>query len=147
METVQNSFCLYKLLDEKEEYIIDTEGDIFYPILSLCSVKETRDRLSSLHFEPTSFLSLVGDTILKFYPKHSFDFFEFVEWYTQKYSQLERVIVNKSRSKIQSQVTTQDIRESLGLSKSILLNSEPFNELEINSVYRESSAKEKGRLG
>ena len=129
METVQNSFCLYKLLENKEECIVDAEGDIFYPIFSLGSVKETKEKLSSLHFKPMSFISLARDTILKFFPKQSFHFLEFVEWYAQNYSQLERVIVNKSGSKVLSWVTTRDIRDSLGLSKSIFLNSEPFSEL------------------
>ena len=69
METAQNTFYLCKLLDEKEDCIVDIEGDIFYPILSLGSVKETKERLSSLHFEPMNFFSLAMDSIIKFCPE------------------------------------------------------------------------------
>ena len=133
-------------MDEKEDCIVDTEGDVFYHVLSLGSAKEIKEKLSSMHSEPIYILNLAKNTINKFFPEQSFYFPDFVKWCALNYSQLERVIMNKNGSKIFSRVTAQGIRDLLRLSESNFQNSEPFNELEITKISKESSVEDKSNF-
>ena len=45
MEKEQDSRILSKVLDEREEVVIDRERNVFDPIMSVCSVSVSKERL------------------------------------------------------------------------------------------------------
>ena len=48
MEEDSCSVSLYKFLDSKEEVIVDRDGNVFDPILSVCNISQSKEQLCSI---------------------------------------------------------------------------------------------------
>lgn len=75
-----------------------------------------------------------------------YPFPKFTQWCVDNYSKTKRVIVNSTGSKVLCWIDVKTVRDSLGLSESIVIESERFTEEEINRIYRESTNEEKGQF-
>jgi hypothetical protein len=62
-------------------------------------------------------------------------------WCVEKYSESERVVIDKKGSKVMCKIDCVLVNESLKITKSFSENSEPFDEEEMIRVYREFQPK------
>jgi hypothetical protein len=146
MESTRNLFFLCKNLDEKEESIVDKEGDIFDPILSVSSISESKNKLVALEIENYDVLSSARASISRFCQEQTCHFPEFVSWCATNYSHTKRVIVAFDGSKILCRVNSQVIRDSLGLFHPFPQNFVSFDEVELTRVYKECSLETKNEF-
>jgi hypothetical protein len=65
-------------LDINEEYIVDREGDIFDPVLSIGNISKLKNKLVGLDVENMSILNMARLSILPFYQEQSYYFPEFI---------------------------------------------------------------------
>ena len=96
MEKGQDSIILYKLLDSKEEVIVDREGNIFDLVLSICSISPSKEWLWEFKTRGNDVLNVVGSLLYHFSIEKTLHFPEFVEWCVNNYSLTERVIMNSN---------------------------------------------------
>ena len=66
MEKGQDSIILYKLLDSKEEVIVDREGNIFDLVLSICSISPSKEWLWEFKTQGNDVLNVVGSFLYHF---------------------------------------------------------------------------------
>ena len=100
MEKGQDSIILYKLLDSKEEVIVDREGNIFDLVLSICSISPSKEWLWEFKTQGNDVLNVVGSLLYHFSIEKTLHFPKFVEWCVNNYSLIERVIMKYSNTTI-----------------------------------------------
>ena len=47
-------------MDEKEYFIVDRDGDVFNPILYICSVSKSKEKMNELRSQGIYFLNMFG---------------------------------------------------------------------------------------
>ena len=67
MENGQGSMLLCKVLDAKEEILVDREGNIFYPNLSVVSVSHSKERLWELNSQGQDVFNVHSCILYNFY--------------------------------------------------------------------------------
>ena len=119
MESLAKKFPLCKFLEPNEDYIVDSQGEIFETLLTLGTMKELKQQL----FMSSPLIPDQLKVVINFYTlEPSFLFLEFVQWYVPHYSISERVIMNSNGSKVLCQVNAQTIRDAflvLGFPKNV----------------------------
>ena len=113
MENSQGSMLLCKVLDVKEEILVDREGNIFYPNLSVGIVSHSKEHFWELNSQGEDVLNVHSSFLYNFYIQHTLHFLEFVEWCVNKYSFTERVIMNSGTTKILCEFNAIVFREVL----------------------------------
>ena len=74
MEKDQSSGVLCRVLDEREEEIIDREGNVFDPILSVCSVYVSKERLWWYRLQGNDVLNVCNSFLYYFAVKQTLPF-------------------------------------------------------------------------
>lgn len=83
MESLAENFTLCKFLDPNEDHIVDTYGEIFKALLTLGTMKESKQKLFILSPSIPDQLKVV----VNFYTlEPSYLFPEFVQWSVSHYS-------------------------------------------------------------
>ena len=78
MEKEQGSGILCRVLDEREEVVIDTERNVFEPILSVCSVSISKERLWQCNSQGNDILNVYSYFLYYFAIEQTLPFPEFV---------------------------------------------------------------------
>ena len=99
MENSQGSMLLCKVLDVKEEILVDREGNIFYPNITVGIVSHSKERFWELNSQGEDVLNVHSSFLYNFYIQHTLHFLEFMEWCVNKCSFTERVIMNSGTTK------------------------------------------------
>ena len=86
MEKEQSSGILCRVLDEREEVVIDRERNVFDPILSVCSVSISKERLWQYNLEGNDILNVCNSFLYYFVVEQTLPFPEFCEWCANSYS-------------------------------------------------------------
>jgi hypothetical protein len=127
-------------LDPDQEAIVDIDGEIYEPVITLGRVTELKQRIETKNL-------LIPDQVRTFV-KHftidsTFPFPEFIHWSASNISSAKRVIMNFDGSNVLCQINLQSIREALRLSESNEEESVQFDEKESIRSFRESSPEQK----
>ena len=69
MDKFHSQVILSKDLDQNEEFIVDTKGNVFYPILLVYSVSQSKNKFDSLEFENVNMLITIKPSLTNFFPK------------------------------------------------------------------------------
>ena len=94
MEKEQSSGILFKVLDEREEVVIDRNKNVFDPILLVCSVSVSKEHLWKYKSQGNYILNVCNSFLYYFVVEQTLPFPEFVEWCANSYSSSERVIMS-----------------------------------------------------
>ena len=122
MEKYQGLGLLSRVLDEREEVVIDRGRNVFDPILSVCSVSISKERLWQYNLEGNDILNVCNSFLYYFVVEQTLTFSEFVEWCANNYSSSKRVIMSHTTSKILCRVDTKSILEVLSLPHNFPIN-------------------------
>ena len=95
--------------------VIDRERNVFDPILSVCSVSVSRERLWQYKSQGNDILNVCNSFLYYFAVEQTLPFPEFVEWCENNYSSSERVIMIRTTSKILCRIDTKSVHEVLSL--------------------------------
>ena len=79
MEMEQSSGILCKVLDEREEVVIDRERNVFDPILSVCSVSVSKECLWQYKSQGNDILNVCNSFLYYFAVEQTLPFPELVE--------------------------------------------------------------------
>ena len=111
MEKKQSSGILCRVLDEREEVVIDRERNVFDPILSVCSVLVSKERLWKYKSQGNDILNVCNSFLYYFAVEQTLPFPKFIEWYANNYSSFERVIMSHTMQKILCIIDAKNIHE------------------------------------
>ena len=136
MEKEQSSGILYRVLDEREEVVIDRERNVFDPILSICSVLVSKECLWQYKTQGNDILNVCNSFLYYFVVEQALPFPEFFEWCANNYSSSERVIMSRTSSKILCRINAKSVREMLSLPDNFPINPEFFNEQVLIELYK-----------
>ena len=114
MDAQTTKVPLCKILDPDQETIVDIDGEIYEPIITLGHVTELKQRIETQNL---LIPNQVRTSIKCFTVESTFPFAQFIHWSTSKFSSTERVIMNFDGSKVPCHINLQSIREELCLSK------------------------------
>ena len=79
MERGQFYVLLYRVLDEKQEVLINIEGIIFYQILSIGNISHSKEHLLELRSQGRDVLNVCNSFLYYFSIEQTLHFLEFVE--------------------------------------------------------------------
>ena len=128
MEKEQSSGILCRVLYEREEVVIDRERNFFDPIMSVCSVSVSKERLWQYNSQGNDILNVCSSFLYYFAIEQTLPFPKFVEWCVNSYSSSERVVMSHTTSKILCRVDAKSVREMLSLVDNFPISPESFNE-------------------
>ena len=83
-----------RVLDEREEVVVDRERNVLDPILSVCSVSVSKENLWQHNSQGNDILNFCSSFLYYFSIEQTLPFPEFVEWCENNYSSSERVIMS-----------------------------------------------------
>jgi hypothetical protein len=126
-----------------EEALIDRDSDVFDTEITISPISMSRANLSDNVGKQIPFLEAVQATIVPYVVEVTFPFPEFIGWCAEKYSQEEKVVLNKQGSEVLCRVESLSIRGALDIPESFSAVSEPFEEENIIMVYRECPSEVK----
>ena len=109
MEGDSSSVFMCKFLDRKEEFIVDGEGNVFDPILSVSSISQSKEQLWSFKSQGRDVFDVWNSIMYYFSIEQTLYYPEFVEWCVNNYSPTGRVIMNKNATRILCQVNAKVI--------------------------------------
>ena len=115
MEKEQGSGILCRVLDEREEVVVDRERNVCDHILSVCSVSVSKEHLWQYNSQGNDILNVCISFLYYFAIEQTLPFPEFVEWCVNNYSSSERVIMSHTTSKILCKVDAKNVRGILSL--------------------------------
>ena len=104
-----------RILDEREEYLVDRDRGVCDPFLSVGSVSVSKEILWQYNSQGNDILNACKSFLYHFAIEQTLHFPEFAEWCAVKYSCSERVIVSHSTSRILCKINAKSIRENLNL--------------------------------
>ena len=96
MEREQGLMVLSRVLDEREEFIVDRDRNVYDLVLSIENVSVSKERLWQYNLQGNDVLSVCKSFSYYFTIEHTLPFPEFVEWCARSYSSSERVIMSHS---------------------------------------------------
>ena len=136
MEREQGLRVLIRVLDGREEFVVDRDRNVYDPILSVENVSVSKERLWQYNLQGNDVLSVSKSFSYYFAIKQTLPFPEFVEWCTRSYSPSERVIMSHTTSKILCKIDAKTIREVLNLPDSFTDSGKSVNESILAEVYK-----------
>ena len=136
MEKEQSSGILCRVLDEREEVVIDREMNVFDPILLVCSVSVSKECLWQYKSQGNDILNFCNSFLYYFAVEQTLPFPEFIEWCANIYSSSERVIMSRTTSKILCRIDVKSVHEMLSLLDIFPVNPESFNEQVPIELYK-----------
>ena len=125
-----------RILDEREEYLVDRDRGVCDPFLSMGSVSFSKERLWQYNSQGNDILNACKSFLYHFVVEQTLRFPDFAEWCAVNYSSSERVIVSHSTSRILCKIDAKAIRENLNLPDNYLENRESVNESILAEVYK-----------
>ena len=117
-----------RILDEREEYLVDRDRGVCDPFLSVGSVSVSKERLWQYNSQGNDILNACKSFLYHFAVEQTLHFPEFAEWCAVNYSSSQRVIVSHSTSRILCKIDAKVIRENLNLPDNYPDSHEPVNE-------------------
>ena len=92
-----------RILDPDQETIVDIDGEIYKPVITLGHITELKEKIESQN-------SLIPEQVL-IYVKHftvepTLPFPEFIHWSSLYFSSIKRVIMNFDGSKVLCQISS-----------------------------------------
>ena len=145
MEREKGLGVLSRVLDEREEFVVDRDRNVCGPILSIGNVSVSKEWLWQCNLQGNDVLSFCKSFSYYFAIEQTLLFPEFVEWCASSYSPSERVIMIHTTSKIICKIDAKSIRGILNLPDSFPDNCEFVNEPILAKMYK--SCKTKIRCG
>ena len=136
MEKEQGSGVLCRVLDEREEVVVDSQRNVCDPILSVCSVSVWKEHLWQYNSQGNDILNVCSSFLYYFAIEQTLPFPEFVEWCANSYSSFERVIMSPTTSKILCRVDAKTIHGILSLSDNFPNSCESLNGQVLNELYK-----------
>ena len=105
---------LHKILKSNQETIVNIDGVIYEPIITLCHFTKLKEKIESQN-------SVVPEQVLisvkPFTVEPTFPFLEFIHCSTSNFSSVEKVIMKFDGSKVLYKISSQSIREELCFSE------------------------------
>jgi hypothetical protein len=120
-----------------EEALIDRDSDVFDTEITVSPVSVSRANLSDHVGRQIPFLEVVQASIVPYVIEVAFPFPEFIGWCVEQYSQEEKVVLNRLGSEVLCRIDCSSIRYALDIPESPSTTSEPFEEENLVTVYRE----------
>jgi hypothetical protein len=121
----------------REEALIDRDSDVFDTEITVSPISVSRSNLLDNVGKQIPFLEMAQASITPYVVEVVFPFPEFISWCVEKYSQEERVILNKLGSEVLCEIDSPSLRHTLSVSESSFTVSEPFDKEKMITVYRE----------
>ena len=115
MEKEQGLGVLCRVLDEREEVVVDRERNVCDLVLSVGSVSVSKEHLWQYNSQGNDILNVYSSFSYYFAIEQTLPFPEFVEWCTNSYSSSERVIMSHTTSKILCKVDAKTVHRILSL--------------------------------
>ena len=100
MEREQGLGFLSRVLDEREEFVVNRERNVYDPFLSVGNVSVSKERLRQCNLQGNDVLNICSSFSYYFPIEQTLPFPEFVEWCANSYSPPERVVMSHTTSKI-----------------------------------------------
>ena len=82
-----------RILDDREEYLVDRDRGVCDPFLSVGIVSVSKERLWQYNSQGNDILNACKSFLYHFVVEQTLHFFEFAEWCAVNYSSSQRVIV------------------------------------------------------
>ena len=79
MEEASSLVSLCKFLDRKEEVIVDRDGNVFDPILSVCNISQSKEKLWSFKSHGRNVLNVCHSFLYYFSVDQTLCYPEFIE--------------------------------------------------------------------
>ena len=136
MEKEQGLGFLCRVLDEREEFVVDRERNVCDLVLSVGNVSVSKERLWQCNLQGNDVLNICSSFSYYFAIEQTLSFPEFVEWCTSNYSPSERVVMSHTTSKIFCKVDAKSIRGIINLPDSFPDNCESLNESILVEMYK-----------
>ena len=130
-----------RILDEREECLVDRDRGVYDPFLYVGSVSVIKEKLWRYNSQGNDILNACNSFLYHFSIEQTLHFHEFVEWCAVNYSSSERVIVSHSTSRILCKIDAKAIRENLNLPNNYPDSREPVNESVLAEVYKNCETK------
>jgi hypothetical protein len=124
-------------ISSKEEALIDRDFDVFDTEITVSPVSVSRSNLLDNVGKHIPFLEAVQASIIPYVVETVFPFPEFVSWCVERYSQGERVILNKLGSEVLCKVDSLSLRHALSIPDASPTVPEHFEEQRMITIYRE----------
>ena len=128
MEKEQSLGVLCRVLDEREEFVVDSERNICDPVLSVGNVSVSKERFWQCNLQGNDVLNVSSSFSYYFSIEQTLPFPKFVEWCAYSYSPFERVIMSHTTSKILCKVDEKTVRGILSLPDNFPDSCESLNE-------------------
>ena len=136
MEKEQGSRILCRVLDEREEVVVDRERNVCDPILSVGSVSVSKEHLWQYNSQENDILNVCSSFSYCFAIEQTSPFPKFFEWCTNSYSSSERVIMSHSMPKILCKVDAKTVRGILSPPENFHDSYESLNEQVLTEMYK-----------
>ena len=141
MEKEQGSRVLWRVLDEREEVVVDRERNVCDPMLSICSVSVSKEHLWQYNSQGNDILNVYSSFLYYFAIEQTLPFPEFVEWCANSYSSSERVIMSHTMSKILCKVDMKTVHGILSLPNNFPNCCESLNEQVLTEMHKNCRPK------
>ena len=116
-----------RILDDREDYLVDRDRGVCDPFLSIGSVSVSKERLWQYNSQGNDVLNVCKSFLYYFAVEQTLHFLEFAEWCAVNYSPSQRIIVIQSTSRILCKINAKFIREKIKFPDSYLDSREPVN--------------------
>jgi hypothetical protein len=127
----------------REDALKDRDSDVFAIVTTISPVSVSKANLLNNVGSHISFLEAARASFTLYVVETIFTFPEFVSWCVERYSQGERVILNKLGSEVLCKVDGPSLRHALNIPDASPIVSEPFEEQRMIMIYRECLPKVK----
>ena len=127
---------LNRVLDEREEFMVDRDRGVYDPFLSIGNVSVTKERLWQYNLQGNDILNACKSFLYYFAIEQTLPFPEFAEWCASNYSPSERVIMSRSMSKILCRIDAKTICGFLNFPDNYPNSGESMNESILAEVYK-----------
>ena len=125
-----------RILDDREEYLVDRDRGVCDPFLSVGSVSVSEEKLWQYNLQGNDILNACKSFLYYFAVEQILHFPEFAEWCAVNYSSSQRVIVSQSTSRILCKIDVNVIRENLNFPDNYPDCHEPVNESILAELYK-----------
>jgi hypothetical protein len=126
-----------KAISSREEPLIDKDFDVFDTEITVSPVSVSRSNLLDNFRKHIPFLEVAQASIIPCVVEMVFPFPEFVSCCAERYSQGERVILNKLGSEFMCNVEIPSLQHSLSVPDTSHIVPNPFEEHRMITIYRE----------
>ena len=125
-----------RILDEREEFLVDRDRGVYVPFLSVGNVSVIKEILWQYNSQGNDILNACKSFLYYFSIEQTLPFPEFAEWCASNYLSSKSVIVSRSTSRILCRIDTKAIHEFLNFPDNYPNSGESVNESVLAEVYR-----------